>query len=224
MRVVAGIKTGHVDIYNEFPLCFQLMKCMIWENIPNTVYCSPENRLASISPCFKHSISNMSYLADSPPLPPLSSLFPHLHSDASTLPASTDPFTITTKTGFLPCRSPLLRLPEAFDAMTSIVEDMSIVKLDGSPGLLASFNLGPVIDSGKLPDLTANMGDLRTESGEYDLEAITTIFRDYSFIASAYVLEPCWESWSKDHDAGYGLGRPVLPRCIASPLVKAADM
>ncbi|RVX69635.1 hypothetical protein B0A52_06699 [Exophiala mesophila] len=166
----------------------------------------------------------MSYLADSPPLPPLSALFPHLHSDASTLPASSDPFTITTKTGFLPCRPPMLQLPEAFDVLTEIVQDMSIVKHDGSPGLLATFSLGPLIDGGKLPDLTSHMDQLRTDSGSLDLESITAVFRDYSFLASAYVLEPCWESWSKNHDAGYGLGRALLPRCIAAPLVRAADI
>lgn len=166
----------------------------------------------------------MTYLTESPPLPPLSTLFPNVRSDARSLPRSADPFTVTTATGFLPCRTPLLRLPEQFDALSTILDDMPIVKADGSPGLLATFNLGPLIDSGALPDLTSHIKDLRTEGGEVDLDAITALFRDYSFLASAYLLEPCWESWSKDHDAGYGLGRAILPRCIASPLVAAADM
>jgi indoleamine 2,3-dioxygenase len=101
---------------------------------------------------------------------------------------------------------------------------MPIVKADGTAGLVAKFQLGPLIDSGALPDLTSHVDSLRTDQGEVDLEVMTALFRDYSFLASAYLLEPCWESWSKDHDAGYGLGRPVLPACIASPLVKAADM
>lgn len=166
----------------------------------------------------------MSFLTESPPLPPLSTVFPHLQADATTLPRSIDPFTITTSTGFLPCRQPLLRLPQQFDAASDILDDMPIVKADGSPGLLATFKLGPLIDSGALPDLTSHIEDLRLDDGSYDLEAITALFRDYSFLASAYLLEPCWEKWSKDHDAGYGLGRPVLPQCIAAPLVKAADM
>ncbi|OAP64073.1 indoleamine 2,3-dioxygenase [Fonsecaea erecta] len=101
---------------------------------------------------------------------------------------------------------------------------MPIVKADKSPGLLATFKLGPVVDSGALPDLTSCVDDLRTDTGELDLEAITAAFRDYSFLASAYLLEPCWEMWSKDNEAGYGLGRAILPKCIASPLVKAADI
>ncbi|KIW30747.1 uncharacterized protein PV07_02451 [Cladophialophora immunda] len=166
----------------------------------------------------------MTYLTDSPPLPPLATLFPYIRSDASSLPRSADPFTVTTSTGFLPCRSPLLRLPEQFNALSDILNDMPIVKADKSPGLLATFKLGPLIDSGALPDLTSCVDDLRTDTGDLDLEAITAVFRDYSFLASAYLLEPCWETWSKDHEAGYGLGRAVLPKCIASPLVKAADI
>ena len=174
----------------------------------------------------------MTYLTESPPLPPLSALFPYIDSDATAIPSSTDPFTITTTTGFLPCRPPLQRLPSQFDALSAILDDMSIVKADGSPGLLAKFKLGPLIDSGALPDLTAHVDDFRdtTASGKaegndkYDLEAITALFRDYSFLASAYLLEPCWETWSKDNSAGYGLGRAILPKCIAGPLVKAADM
>ncbi|ETI27106.1 hypothetical protein G647_09788 [Cladophialophora carrionii CBS 160.54] len=166
----------------------------------------------------------MTYLTDSPPLPPLSALFPNIRSNGSSLPRSADPFTVTTTTGFLPCRPPLLRLPAQFDLVSAILDDMSIVKGDGSPGLLATFKLGPLIDSGALPDLTSYVDDLRTDEGEIDLESITALFRDYSFLASAYLLEPCWEKWSKDHDAGYGLGRAILPKCIASPLVKAADI
>jgi indoleamine 2,3-dioxygenase len=118
--------------------------------------------------------------------------------------------------------------------LSDILDDMPIVKADGTPGLLAKFQLGPLIDSGILPDLTRHIGDdLRVEAAAaaategqvtYDLEAVTALFRDYSFLASSYLLEPCWETWSKDHDAGYGLGRAVLPQCIAAPLVKAADM
>lgn len=166
----------------------------------------------------------MTYLTDSPPLPPLTTLFPNIRSDGSTLPPSADPFTVTTTTGFLPCRAPMPRLPSQFDTLSTILDDMPIVKADGSPGLLAKFKLGPLIDSGALPDLTSCVDELRTEDGNVDIAAITALFRDYSFLASSYLLEPCWETWSKDSNAGYGLGRAVLPKCIASPLVKAADM
>lgn len=46
----------------------------------------------------------------------------------------------------------------------------------------------------------------------------------YSFVASSYLLEPCWKIYSKNAEDGYGLGRQVLPKCIAGPLVKCAEM
>lgn len=47
------------------------------------------------------------------------------------------------------------------------------------------------------------------------------LFRDYTFWASAYLLEPCNILYRKKAD--YGLGRPTLPRNIAVPLVKLAE-
>jgi len=166
----------------------------------------------------------MAYLQDDPPLPPLSSVFPQLEDDGAAFPASADPFTVTTNTGFLPSRPPLTTLPDDFEPLTNLLDAMPIVKADGRPGLLAEFKLGPLIDTGALPDLSAKIDHLVGPDGKPDLAVITAVFRDYSFLASAYLLEPCWESWSKDHSAGYGLGRQMLPKCIASPLVMTADM
>lgn len=100
---------------------------------------------------------------------------------------------------------------------------MPIQKPDGTPGLLATCQLGPTIDEQKaLPDLNHEIGNLIAADGEPDMAAVSAAFRDYSFLASAYLLEPCWEQWQKD--GTYGLGRPVLPREIAGPLVKCAKM
>ena len=166
----------------------------------------------------------MSYLEDDPPLPPFAELFPHLKEDSKHLKPQHDPFTVTTRNGFLPVKPPLVNLPPPFGAVASLLEQMPIRKADGTPGLLAEFKLGPVIDDGGLSDLTAEVDALIANRESLDLALITALFRDYSFLASAYVLEPCWESWSKDHDAGYGLGRDVLPKCVSGPLVRTAKM
>jgi len=47
------------------------------------------------------------------------------------------------------------------------------------------------------------------------------LFRDYTFWASAYLLEPCHLNMLKRGE--YGLGRQVLPRNIAIPLHRVAD-
>jgi indoleamine 2,3-dioxygenase len=156
---------------------------------------------------------------------PVTATFPHVYQDPTTLPSSVDPFSITTTTGFLPTQPPLQNLPPAFADLTRILDEMPIVKADGIPGLLAEYKLGPLIDGGALRDLTGDIDRLlKREDGQLDMKIVTAVFRDYSFLGSAYLLEPCWEKWNQDHSGGYGLGRSKLPRCIAGPLVKTAGM
>jgi hypothetical protein len=47
------------------------------------------------------------------------------------------------------------------------------------------------------------------------------LFRDYTFAASAYLLEPCDIMYRSKDD--YGLGRQILPENIAVPLVKVSE-
>lgn len=109
---------------------------------------------------------------------PSSLAIPH---DPSELPPGSDPFLITAQNGYLPTQLPLRRLPAAFDTLSDILDDMPILKEDGTPGLLATFKLGPLIDSGALPDLTAEIDNLVIPgTGEVDMAAITAAFRDYS--------------------------------------------
>ncbi len=166
----------------------------------------------------------MSFPHKQRPLPNTFTLFPHLHSNPATLPSSLDPFTVTTTTGFLPLRAPQVHLPSNFAALTSLLENLPVVLQDGSAGLLANFQLGNTVDAGALPDLADALDDLTAADGKPDLAAVAAAFRDYAFLASAYLLEPCWENWSKDNHGGYGLGRQTLPRCIAGPLVKLAAL
>jgi indoleamine 2,3-dioxygenase len=161
---------------------------------------------------------------DERPLPHTSTLFPYLHSNPEALPLSLDPFTITTTTGFLPLKAPQVNLPSEFAPLTTLLENLSVARQDGSPGLLADYRLGDTIDAGVLPDLEDALDDLIAEDGKPDLAAVTAAFRDYAFLASAYLLEPCWERWSKDTEGGYGLGKDMLPKCIAGPLVKTAAL
>ncbi|KAA8645586.1 hypothetical protein EYZ11_001783 [Aspergillus tanneri] len=148
--------------------------------------------------------------------------FPYINNDPSTLPRSLDPFTITTSTGFMPFIMSPTQLPEPFQPVVDLLERMPVTKLDGTPGLLATYSLGPEV--AKLPDLTAEVDKLVTADGSMDLYAVTAVFRDYSFLASAYILEPCWENWSKNPENGYGLGRDVLPRAVACPMYRCAQL
>jgi indoleamine 2,3-dioxygenase len=85
---------------------------------------------------------------------------------------------------------------------------MPLTLPDGSPGLLAKGEFGPAVLK-ELPEY--DVKDI------HDPALLTALFRDYTFAASAYLLEPCDLAMRK-HGA-YGLGRSVLPRNIAVPLV-----
>lgn len=133
------------------------------------------------------------------PLPSFTKAFPHFYEDPYSLPHSIDPFTVNATTGFLPTKVPILDLPDVFKPLQKTLEEMPVTKLDGTPGLLASYRLGPLIDSGReLADLTDQIDKLIVAgTNKHDLHLVTALFRDYSFLASAYLLEPCWQTRNK---------------------------
>ncbi|KAK5676075.1 hypothetical protein LTS10_011365 [Elasticomyces elasticus] len=167
------------------------------------------------------------YLTDEPSSPVSSTCIqhaaPHFNKDPAVLPDSLDPFTITASSGFMPSHSPKLQLPAGFEQVSTLVDAMPVQKLDGTPGLLATYEFGYTVDHGALPDLTSEIDKLIASDGKPDLASVTAIFRDYSFLSSAYLLEPCYERQSQGLE-GYGLGRQVLPACLAGPLVKTAKL
>ncbi|EJD42500.1 IDO-domain-containing protein [Auricularia subglabra TFB-10046 SS5] len=132
--------------------------------------------------------------------------------DDHSLPA----FMVSTSRGFLPRQNPVVRLPPEFDPLEAILARMPVKTLSGEPGLLANFTLGPTVDA-ELPDLTPAVEKYRD-----DLPLMNALYRDYSFLASAYLLEPCHERFMRGET--YGLGRQRLPRNIALPIVKVAEI
>jgi indoleamine 2,3-dioxygenase len=157
------------------------------------------------------------------PSPATLKRFPHIHDDPLTISHSLDPFTITTQTGFLPYETAPVDLPEAFGALLSLVNRLPVVRLDGKPGLLATYELGPAVEA-ELTDLTDEVEKLVLADGSHDRFTIAAVFRDYTFLASSYLLEPCWEHWNKNPDGGYGLGRDILPKSVARPMYRCAEM
>lgn len=132
--------------------------------------------------------------------------------DDHSLPA----FMVSTTRGFLPRGNPIVELPKEFAVLESLLQRMPIKKLDGSPGLLATFEFGDAVLK-ELPDLSDEIEKYRD-----DLVVMNALYRDYSFLASAYLFEPCHERHMRGED--YGLGRQSLPRCISLPIVKVAEL
>ena len=129
---------------------------------------------------------------------------------------SLSPFVVSTTRGFLPRDEPLVRLPKDFEALEDLLQRMPVKTLDGSRGLLAEGNLGDTVLS-DLPDLTGLI-----KKHAYDMVLMTALYRDYSFLASAYLLEPCHERCIRGES--YGLARSVLPKNIAMPLDTVAKL
>ncbi|KAF2796349.1 hypothetical protein K505DRAFT_237903 [Melanomma pulvis-pyrius CBS 109.77] len=125
-------------------------------------------------------------------------------------------FMVSTTRGFLPRQEPVIELPSEFAAVESLLQRMPVKTLSGEPGLLADFTFGDTVLK-ELPDLTEEVEKYRD-----DLVVMNALYRDYSFLASAYLLEPCHERFLKGEP--YGLGRQSLPRSIALPIVKVADI
>ena len=126
------------------------------------------------------------------------------------------PFTVSFSRGFLPLSDPPTTLPSPFSPVSSLLERMPIRTASGAPGLLATFTFGETLLK-ELPDLTEVVEEYMS-----DANIMCALYRDYCFLASAYLLEPCHERFAKGE--GYGLGRQRLPACVARVLAKVAEM
>ena len=91
-------------------------------------------------------------------------------------------FTITKKNGFLPLQDPINKLPIEFKELESLLERMSLYLPSGEPGLLKKGIFGDTV----LKELPLYKVDHIN-----DPQLLMALFRDYTFLASAYVLEPC---------------------------------
>jgi len=147
-------------------------------------------------------------------LGPVSS-FDVLHDtrpDDTSFPA----FMVSTTRGFLPRSDPIVALPSEFAALESILTRMPIKTASGEPGLLKTCTLGETVLH-ELPDLTSAV-----EIYKDNLPLQNALYRDYSFLASAYLLEPCHERFMAGES--YGLGRQTLPKNIALPISRCAEL
>ncbi|EAR86314.2 indoleamine 2,3-dioxygenase family protein (macronuclear) [Tetrahymena thermophila SB210] len=122
-------------------------------------------------------------------------------------------FTVGRKNGFLPWGTPLARLPEPFKIIDQILDEAPYYKRDGTPGLLATGSFGEYVRE-NLPLLDV--------SNIKDSALLFALYRDYTFLTSQYLLEPCHLHYLATKSKDYGLGRSRLPANISVPLVSLA--
>lgn len=109
-------------------------------------------------------------------------------------------FSIDEEHGFLPIKEPLSKLDDKYIEVQTIIDNLPNLIKDGELLSSSITNLNNLIDIVKL---------------ETDIFVIHALYRAYTFIASAYLLEP---SYRNQKDGKYGKGRNILPIQIVQPL------
>ena len=109
----------------------------------------------------------------------------------------------------MPIAEPLAKLPESFSGLQSLIDEMPIVKDNGSSGLLATEGAFEKAVS-VLPNY------LSAIEIEKDPFVLAGLFRAYGFVTSAYTLAPSHHSFVKT--GKYGKAHEVLPANVAQAI------
>lgn len=123
-------------------------------------------------------------------------------------------FNVSADYGFLPVKAPIINLPEKYEALQKVLDAMPVVISENKNGLL---NIPDAIVEPVLS--VPNFIDAVT--AETDIFILQALFRSYSFLTSAYLLEPSFQQFRKD--GIYGKARNFLPANIAQPFCKVAE-
>ena len=115
------------------------------------------------------------------------------------------------KNGFLPVNSPLRKLPQKYQVINDLLDEMRITQPDGLTGLLGKNQFAQEVEK-RLP-----LFDL---SQETDVQLLATLQRDYTFMAAAYSLE---SSHYNLKDGVYGEAREEIPEILSLPLKQLGE-
>mgnify|MGYP001465918484 FL=1 len=117
-------------------------------------------------------------------------------------------FEVNHLNGFLPKKSPLAVLPERYNELQVLIDEMPIKKANGQDGLLAI--------EGAIEDAVKKLKNYKdVVKNEDDIFINQALFRAYAFLASAYLLAPSHFSFQKTKK--YGKAHRVLPSQISEP-------
>lgn len=119
-------------------------------------------------------------------------------------------FNINGDHGFLPSRDPNATVPEEYAALQSVVDNMPNM-VGGKSGFDNEIETNIL----KIP----NFADL--VSAETDVFKLQALYRAFTFVASAYCLEPVQREFVKS--GNHGMARNLIPVNIAQPLSIVAE-
>ena len=107
----------------------------------------------------------------------------------------------------LPRQDPLDELPPRFKELESLLQRMPVTLSSGEPGLLGTGGFGDAVNK-ELP-----LYDVKDIT---DSRLLMALFRDYTFAASAYLLEPCDIVHRKRREFGPERSLPFKEYCSTS--------
>jgi len=119
---------------------------------------------------------------------------------------SDDIFSVSGKYGFLPSYEPLDKLPEEYNEIQNIINQL--------PHFL--HNEGTIE---KAIESLPNLNNIIIN--ETNKQVLQAIYRAYTFASSGYLLAPA--HFNKDSDGKYGKAYNVLPSQLAMPLVTVSN-
>ena len=108
----------------------------------------------------------------------------------------------------------MVKLPSTYSDLQNVLDTMPVVLNEKEFGLLHTPN-------GIVAPVLAIQNHVEAIEKETDIFVLQALFRSYSFLASAYLLEPSYQQFKID--GKYGKARNVLPKNIAMPFCKVAD-
>ena len=111
------------------------------------------------------------------------------------------------KNGFLPVGTPLEKLPQEYDIINQILDNMKMMNEEG------------YLNKGELFDKINSDLPLFDFENITDKQLLACLHRDYCFLASAYSLEPCHLTLMNSNQTNYGTARDTLPPQLAIPLL-----
>jgi len=118
--------------------------------------------------------------------------------------------------GFLPCKDPPQRLGSPYEALQELVDKMPVWLDEKTQGYLAEPDLFPR-KVAELPNLVEHV------EKEEDIWTVQALYRAYTFVQSALLLESAFHEYRKTHNTNrYGTARSRVPRNVAQPLCVVA--
>ncbi len=119
-------------------------------------------------------------------------------------------FKVSGEHGFLPVKEPLKALPQTYEKLQKLIDDLHFFRGNDKTGVLGI--------SDEIVKRVNEVPNYKNEvEKETDVFILQALYRAYTFVTSGFTLELSYQEFKKS--GNYGVARQFLPKNIAEPLV-----